>query len=161
MIAENAGHFDIMIAAEKKARAAPLSTKSPNPKDLQGIKKPPLNLVPSAGDYYAALAFLDGALKYGPFNWREYPVKASIYVAAARRHINDWFDGQEFAEDTGVPNLGGAIACLFILCDVSVYGNLIDDRPKSCPTSKLHEEFKPIIDRLFAQYRERQAAKEK
>ena len=108
-----------------------------NPKDLLGIKKVQLNLVPASSTIYQALAMEDGAVKYGPFNWRTKKVKASIYVAAAIRHIQAWFDGEENASDSGKPHLGHALACLGILADAKETGNLADDRPVPGPAAKL------------------------
>ena len=44
-----------------------------NPKDLLGMNKVPLDLIPPVASIHAALAHYDGASKYGPFNWRQYP----------------------------------------------------------------------------------------
>ena len=77
-----------------------------------------------------ALGFADGAVKYGPFNWREKSVAASVYLAAVKRHIEAWQDGEEVALDSGLPHLGHALACLAILVDAQSVGNLVDDRPK-------------------------------
>jgi len=44
--------------------------KSTNPKDRIGIKKPPIHLVPPVAIIHEAMAFKDGADKYGPYNWR-------------------------------------------------------------------------------------------
>lgn len=71
----------------------------------------------------------DGARKYGPYNWRTKRVTASIYIDAALRHITAWFDGEELAEDSGIPHLGHARASLAILIDALETGNLNDDRP--------------------------------
>lgn len=101
----------------------------PNPKDLLGVKKVPLHLIPAASKIYQALAMEDGAIKYGPFNWRENKVVASIYVSACMRHLEQWFDGEECADDSKKPHLGHAIACLGIIIDALETGNLIDDRP--------------------------------
>lgn len=106
--------------------ATPLGT---NPKDLLGIKKVSLSKVPPAALIYMALAMQDGAKKYGPYNWRENKVIASIYVDACMRHLLAWFDGQEKAEDSGFPHLAHALACLAIITDALETGNLVDDRP--------------------------------
>jgi Domain of unknown function (DUF5664) len=100
-----------------------------NPKDLIGIKKVRLNLVPPSSIIYQALAMQDGAKKYGPYNWRKNKVQASIYVDATMRHLFAWFDGEENASDSGNPHLGHALACLGILVDAIETGNLADDRP--------------------------------
>lgn len=107
-----------------------------NPKDLQGIKKPPLHLVPPTGILHEAMAFLEGGIKYGPYNWREKAVIASIYVSACMRHIDAWWDGEEYNENM-VHHLGNARACLNIILDAAATGNLKDDRPMNGPTSRL------------------------
>lgn len=71
----------------------------------------------------------NGAEKYGPFNWREKKVKATVYISAALRHINQFLDGEEIAEDSGATHLGHALACLGIILDAQETGNLVDDRP--------------------------------
>lgn len=100
-----------------------------NPKDAIGSTKVSLTKLPMAGVIHGAHGMMDGADKYGPFNWRENKVIASIYVDAAMRHLAAWFEGQETAEDSEVHHLGHAIACCSILLDAQETGNLIDDRP--------------------------------
>ena len=102
-----------------------------NPKDLIGATKPNLFLLPPTGILYGSLAMQDGARKYGPYNWREKDVRASIYIAAAMRHILSWQDGEHEAKDSGVHHLGHAIACLAILLDAEANEVLVDDRPVS------------------------------
>ena len=110
-----------------------------NPKDLLGVKKPPISLIPSAGLLHEAMAMKNGAIKYGPFNFREKKVQALIYADAAMRHLLAWIDGEEVAEDSGVHHLGHARACLSILLDAQECGNLIDNRPKPGAASRLIE----------------------
>ena len=112
-----------------------------NPKDLLGIKKVQINLVPPSIIVYIGLAMENGASKYGPYNYRAKKVKASIYVAAAQRHLLQWWDGEELASDSGVPHLAHAAACLAILVDANVTGNLVDDRPIPGVASKLIEKY--------------------
>lgn len=114
---------------------------SVNPKDLLGMKKPRLSLVPPAGLVYAALAMANGADKYGPYNWREKKVQLMIYLEAAQRHILSYQDGEECAKDSGVPHLGHALACLLIVIDALETGNLVDNRPKPGPMSALIERY--------------------
>jgi hypothetical protein len=106
-------------------------TDAVNPKDRFGIRKPPLHLIPAVAELHEAMAFADGAHKYGPYNWREKSVIASIYIAAALRHIKAWFDGEEYASDSGVHHLGHARACLAIILDAQAMSvsALEDDRP--------------------------------
>jgi hypothetical protein len=100
-----------------------------NPKDLVGAKKPSLSKIPEIALVHESLAMMDGAGKYTPYNWRDYPVQASIYVDAAKRHLGQWFEREEEASDSGCHHLGHARACLGILLDAQETGNLIDDRP--------------------------------
>ena len=100
-----------------------------NPKDILGAKKVDVTKIPAIALAGEGLAMMDGAGKYDPFNWRANKVIASIYVAAAKRHLDLWFEGQEEAEDSGCHHLGHARACMGILLDAQTTGNLIDDRP--------------------------------
>jgi hypothetical protein len=100
-----------------------------NPKDLLGCKKPDTTKIPAIALAHESLAMMDGAGKYGAYNWRANKVIASIYVAACKRHLDLWFEGQEEAEDSGCHHLGHARACLGILLDALETGNLKDDRP--------------------------------
>lgn len=113
-----------------------------NPKDILGAQKPDLSLVPGVAGHHEALAFENGATKYGPYNWREKAVEARTYVAAALRHIHDWLDREEFASDSGVHNLAHARACLAILLDAQEQGNLIDNRPKKGKSAEVLERLK-------------------
>ena len=122
----------------------PKKQDSTNPKDLVGITKVQLNLIPPASKIYQALAMEDGAIKYGPYNWREKKVSASIYYAAANRHLDAWFDGEELAPDSKKPHLAHAIACLGILIDALETGNLRDDRPLPGAAAKLIERYKKV-----------------
>lgn len=108
-----------------------------NPKDLIGVTKVPLWLVPSAGIIHEAMAFADGARKYGPYNWRIKKVVTSIYISAAQRHILKYLDGLQTASDSGAHELGHARACLGIILDAEETGNLADDRPPPTNTEAL------------------------
>jgi len=101
-----------------------------NPKDLVGNTKVSLSKLPVIAVAHGAMAMMDGADKYGPFNWRDKAVVASIYVDAAKRHLDCWFEGQEQATDSKVHHLGHAIACCAILLDAQSKNKLVDDRPK-------------------------------
>ena len=100
-----------------------------NPKDALGSKKPDITKIPAVAMMWESLAMMDGAGKYDPYNWRANKVIATIYVAAAMRHLTLWLEGEESAEDSGCHHLGHARACLGILLDAQATGNLLDDRP--------------------------------
>ena len=100
-----------------------------NPKTVFGVKKLPLHLVPPSASAYLAMAFSDGAGKYGPYNWREKHITASVYYAAMRRHIDAWYDGEENATDSNLPHLAHAIACIAMIIDSTELGIMNDDRP--------------------------------
>lgn len=99
-----------------------------NPKDAAGRAKLPLHLWPATATAMGCLGLLEGMGKYGRLNWRATPVYASIYVAALKRHVDDWFEGAELSADSQNPHLANALACLAILVDAKAHGTLIDDR---------------------------------
>lgn len=117
-----------------------------NPKDRVGLTKVPLHLIPTSSQVHAAMAHLDGAKKYGPYNWRTEEVAVSVYISACLRHIGKYFNGEDFDEESGVHHLGHAIAGLNILLDAELSKNLIDDRPVTCPgVVDLMEEYRELI----------------
>jgi hypothetical protein len=110
-----------------------------NPKDMIGATKLPLGLIPDTVDVYAAMAFAEGASKYGAFNWRAAGVRFSIYLEALRRHCIRLSNGEWEDPKTRVPHLASIIACAGIIADAKLCGNLIDDRPPSV-------DMKPLIE---------------
>lgn len=133
-----------------------------NPKDLLGVNKPQLDLVPASSIIYQALAMTLGAKKYGPYNWRTKKVKTSIYIAAALRHIYSYLDGEDIDPESGASHLAHGLACLGIIVDAFVTGNLIDDRPTKgmasvllqTHTKKNKEEYKIPGQELFNKHPE-------
>jgi hypothetical protein len=111
-----------------------------NPKDLLGVKKPQLWLVPRSFIIRTAQAMADGARKYGPYNWREKAVRATVYQSAADRHLSAWLDGEDHATDSGYHHLAHAGACIAILIDAIETGNLVDDRPTPGAAGRLIAE---------------------
>lgn len=142
MVGVNWKAFEKELEAEMQTD--PLTTKSSNPKDVLAANEQRvlLHLVPSPALAHVAHALMDGARKYGPYNWRKEGVSAVTYVSAAMRHIRDWLDGEEVAPDSGVHHLGHAAACLAILLDSIEVENLVDDRPAPAPTAEIHERMK-------------------
>lgn len=99
-----------------------------NPKDIAARRRAPLHLFPSAGLVLGSLAMRDGAQKYGIRNWREKPVSLTAYLGAMRRHILAVLEGEDDAQDSGLPHLAHVIATASILLDAEEAGTLIDDR---------------------------------
>ena len=112
-----------------------------NPKDRVGIKKPPVHLVPAAGIIEMAMAMKNGALKYGPYNWRSHPVNLTVYIGAAQRHLLQLLDGEDEASDSGCHHAAHVAACMAIILDALATGNLIDDRPVKGAASKLIDDY--------------------
>lgn len=106
-----------------------------NPKELVGSKKPDLSVVPPSSLLHLSTAMMNGAEKYGPFNWRDQPISARPYIAAAMRHLLSFLDGEDFSSDTaaaGAPvhHLAHTMACCAILLDAIETEKLIDNRPE-------------------------------
>lgn len=106
-----------------------MTVKNGNPKDLAAADRLPLDLVPPSLEMFAAMAFAEGATKYGRYNWRVMGVSASVYYAAVQRHLKKWFNGEDVDPDTGVPHLASVLAGLGIIIDAQMCGRLNDDRP--------------------------------
>jgi hypothetical protein len=123
-----------------KPRPARIGSDTTNPKDLLGVKKPQLWLVPRSFIIRVAQAMADGAAKYNPYNWREKAVRATVYSSAADRHLAAWLDGEDHATDSGYHHLAHAAACLAILIDAIETGNLVDDRPTPGAAGRLIAE---------------------
>lgn len=121
-----------------------VETKNTNPKEAIGAAKLNLSLVPDTLSAYAATAFFEGASKYGSYNWRVAGVRASTYVAAAKRHIKKWWNGQDADTKTRVHHLANGIACLAIILDAEVCGMLNDDRPPKVELDDLIEKLSKV-----------------
>lgn len=123
--------------------------KPTNPKDAIGVTKLPLHLVPDTLTVYASLGFLEGALKYGKFNWRKASVRLSIYLDALERHLTKFRNGEWADQKSGVPHLSNALSCIGIILDAHLCGKLVDDRPPACPQiSTLIDSLGPDIAHL-------------
>ena len=107
--------------------------KPTNPKDVLGTNKIELGLVSDYAIAEEALAMTEGMFKYGRFNYRGEGVRASVYIAAARRHLAKYWNGEDHDPKTGVHHLGSARACLGVLFDSLSMGNMKDDRPPKNP----------------------------
>jgi hypothetical protein len=100
-----------------------------NPKDLVGETKTPWQFVSKVAIAMVARVMELGAKKYGPYNWRQYPVKEGIYIAAAMRHLALADAGEHIDEESGQAHYAHVAACMLILLDAKVVGNLVEDVP--------------------------------
>lgn len=139
---------DIAAPVPIELEPAPVLTGYPdgNPKTAAGMKKPDVSVIPPAGILHLATAMMNGAAKYGPFNWREKNISTRPYIAAAMRHLLSYLDGEEFSQDTiaaGVPvhHLGHVMACCAIVLDAYELGSLNDNRPLAGPSGDMIEHF--------------------
>jgi hypothetical protein len=122
--------------------------KSTNPKEAFGDAKLPLHLWPTTATAMGSVALLDGALKYGRSNWRVAGVRATTYIAAIKRHLQLYEEGEDTAEDSGVPHLGHILACVAILIDAKAAGKLNDDRAVRGGYRDLVAELTPMVAAL-------------
>ncbi len=132
--------------------------KPTNPKDAIGVSKLPLNLVSPFVKAYQAISHYLGNVKYGAWNWRGAGARASIYVAALHRHVDAWWEGEEYDPADGTPHLANALACIGILIDAKHAGKLEDDRPPSnaAALAELRAELEAIMQRIQAQHGDKQ-----
>lgn len=100
-----------------------------NPKDVVGAKKVSMSHVPVAVMLELSLAMQEGAIKYGRYNWRSKPIKATAYYDALLRHMGAWLEGEDTDPDSGLPHITKALATLVVLRDAQLAGTVTDDRP--------------------------------
>lgn len=126
--------------------------KATNPKDVIGSGKLPLELVPQTAVVEESLAYLEGASKYGRYNWRVGGVRTSIYAAAMLRHFVKWWNGEDADPDTRVPHLASMRACLGIMIDARECGKLTDDRPPPAPLGRMIAAAEQIATHVRAMF---------
>ena len=113
---------------ERAGDQVPTMLDVANPKDAIGQTKAPMHMLPLVAQVWGALGMYEGALKYGEKNFRYATVRSSVYVSAAKRHLERWQEGQDRDPKTRVKHLGSVIACCAILLDAELQGTLADDR---------------------------------
>lgn len=128
-----------------KNKSETSATVETNPKKQFGLASLPLHLWSPLASAYGALGLYNGACKYGRNNFKATPVEASIYIAAAMRHLAAWSEGEEFDPADGVPNLGGVLANIAILLEARAAGTLVDDRQMGTGYLKERETLKQIM----------------
>ena len=132
---------------------------NPNPKDAIANGKIPMHLWPATATAMGAIGLLDGMNKYGRLNWREAGVRASVYVSACQRHLHAWFEGEDSDQESSIPHLAHALACLAILVDADAAGKLTDDRQYPGGYRKLMDELTPLVAMVNEKYADKEAPK--
>lgn len=127
-------------------------TKETNPKDAIGVTKLPMHLIPGTAKAHLAIAFLEGALKYGKYNWRVAGIRNSIYLDAMERHYEKYKNGEDRDPITLVPHLASIMACCAIILDAKECGKLTDDRPPIAPASELIDQLAETVRYLQQLY---------
>lgn len=117
----------------------PPGAMPPNPKQAYGDLKAKVQLVPPALTLGAARALEEGAVKYGPYNWRDIKVESLTYVGAILRHTFAYMDGEDLDPEStvGKTHLEGIAGCIAILLDATNGNFLIDNRPPAGPAPKM------------------------
>jgi hypothetical protein len=130
--------------------------KQTNPKDNIGSRKwRQYFCVPVRVAWEVGIAHLAGLLKYGGINWRGAGVQASVYVDAAKGHIDQFVEGEDLDPESQAHHIAHAIAGLNILLDCILRGEdaWTDDRPPKTPDlDKVREETQRRVDRLFEMF---------
>lgn len=133
------------------------TTKPSNPKDIIGTAtKVPTSYIPIPVLYECGLGMLDGAGKYGRYNWRAVGVRGSVYFDATKRHLDDWWEGEDIDPDSvaQLHHLTKAITSLMVIRDAMIQGKFIDDRPPSSPKGWM-EEFNKKVPLILEQNKEK------
>lgn len=101
-----------------------------NPKLIQAMKegKAPLEYLISSVNAGEARVLKGGADDYGIRNWLVDKVRATTYIGAMRRHLDDWSDGLNADKKSGEHPLQHVRACCGIIIDAAKHDTLIDDR---------------------------------
>lgn len=100
-----------------------------NPKDAIGSQKVSFNNIPKRALGEVALAMMEGGLKYEPKNWRDAPVRLTVYTDAICRHAFALEEGQDYAHDGAkLHHLAYIAAGALIALDALLHGSLVDDR---------------------------------
>jgi len=138
------------------ARAAALGetpvagVKDTNPKDAVGVKKwRQYCTVPTTIIWELGVAMLEGARKYGRHNYRVAGVRASVYIDAAKGHIDQWWEGEDLDDESKLNHIIKAMASLAVLRDAMIQDKWVDDRPPKTDLVKLRKELQETVDGIF------------
>lgn len=104
-------------------------TPDPETPKKSDAQKPDMSLLHRYPLEQTALAFMDGAAKYGRNNFRENGgLEWNRLLAAALRHLTAFNSGENVASDSGLSHLSHAAANIFMLLEYEGTNNGIDNR---------------------------------
>lgn len=78
------------------------------------------DLIPPKAELSVAEVLTFGAKKYAPNNWRKVDGANERYIAAARRHLNQYQQGEFHDEDSSLPHLAHAIVSLMFVLQLDI-----------------------------------------
>lgn len=133
-----------------------MTTKISNPKDAIGSRKwRQYCVIPARVAWEVGIAHLVGCLKYGRMNWRAAGIQSSVYVDAAKGHIDQWWEGEDLDPESHAHHLAHAIAGLNILLDCILRNDWTDDRPpKTVDMDEIRLNTQAKVNRLFEMFPE-------
>ena len=132
-----------------------MTTKDTNPKDAIGVKKwRQYCTVPATVLWEVGVGMLEGAMKYGRHNYRVSGVRASVYVDAAKGHIDQWWEGEDIDDLSNLSHITKAICSLVVLRDAMIQDMLNDDRPPKAKLDKVRDAMQKAVEDLFERYPE-------
>lgn len=141
---------DLPRCSSSKAKE---NVKPSNPKDSVGIRKwRQFCCVPFTVIWHIGVAMLEGYLKYGRHNYRKAGVRASVYIDAAKGHIDCWWEGEDDDPDSRLCHLDKALASLVVLRDSMLLGNWVDDRPPKANVDEIRGYLQGKVEELFDKY---------
>lgn len=117
-----------------------------NPKDRIGATKVDFTLCPSTAYTAWALAQMDGANKYGAYNWRIEPIQLRTYIGAIQRHALDFLEDEHVALDSLIEHMGHIMSSAAIIIDAMRAGTFVDDRPVKGVGSSVIAEANKFIE---------------
>jgi len=125
-----------------------------NPKHNIGINKwRQYFAVPCTVLWEVGIAMLEGARKYGRHNYRVSRIVASVYVDAAKGHIDQWVEGEDIDPDSGLCHITKAIATLFVLKDAMINNMCVDDRPpKVANLTEFRDDLQKRLNEIMARH---------
>lgn len=106
--------------------------------------KPRYDLIPPVVLEQLATVLTFGAKKYGPNNWQTVPDAQNRYYSAMMRHVEADRGGEVFDEESGLPHLTHALACVTFL----LHGRMVQPDAVQRPGCKVPPELEPLLEWL-------------